>query len=134
MIDPLDITLPDSDRRVGDITSRSEAEQLLVSLHYELAEVQSELDDSWVQLEQRGIATDPQLLTEMKSERRFLRSVIEAVRLRAKTLKKDGKADHERKRQALFIECLRDVCPPEMWASAVHTFQMRFNAQMEMDE
>jgi hypothetical protein len=134
MIDPLDITLPESNRRVRDITDRDELEQLMVSLHFELSTVQSEIDDAWVQREKYGVTADPQHLIEMKDDRRYLRSVIEAMRLHGKTLKKAGKSDHERRRQALFIECLRDVCTPEMWASAVFTFQIRFRAEAEMDK
>ncbi len=134
MIDPLDITLPESDRRVGDITDRDELERLMVSLHFELSTVQSELDDAFVQFEKHGITADPQHLIEMKDERRYLRCVIDAMRVHGKTLKKAGKSDYERRRQALFIECLRDVCTPEMWASAVFTFQTRFRAEAEMDK
>ena len=134
MIDPLDITLPESSRRVGDITDRDELERLMVSLHFELSTVQSEIDDAWVQREKYGVTADPQHLIEMKDDRRYLRSVIDAMRVHGKTLKKAGKLDHERRRQALFIECLRDVCTPEMWASAVFTFQTRFRAEAEMDK
>ena len=134
MIDPLNITLPESNRRVGDITDRDELEQLMAAVYFELSTVESEIDDAWVQREKYGVTADPQHLTEMKDDRRYLRSVIDAMRLQRKTVKKAGKLDHERRRQALFIECLRDVCTPEMWASAVVTFQIRFRAEAEMDK
>ena len=132
MIDPLDITLPESNRRIGDITDRDELERLMVALHFELATVQSEIDDAWVQREKYGVSADPQRLIEMKDDRRYLRSVIEAMRVHGKTLKKAGKSDHERRRQELFIECLRNVCTPEMWVSAVFTFLTRFRAAAEI--
>ena len=134
MIDPLDITLPESNRRIGDITDRDELERLMVALHFELATVQSEIDDAWVQREKYGVSADPQRLIEMKDDRRYMRSVIEAMRVHWKTLKKAGKSDHERRRQELFIECLRNVCTPEMWESAVFTFQTRFRAAAEIDK
>ena len=128
MIDPLEIKLPDGSRRVGEITDRAELDRLLVSLHFELATLQSEIDDAYVQFEKHGVTSDTQKLIEMKNERRYLRCVIDALRLHGKTLKKNSQNDHERTRQSLFIECLREVMTPEMWATAVSIFQTRYRA------
>lgn len=134
MINFLDMVIPGTKKRVGDIKNRDELEGIVVSLNFHIASIQVELDEEWVAKENTGTPSDPEWLTKTRAEWRYAKNVVEALRLHGKTLKKASQNDHERKRQALFIECLREVTTPEVWLAAVEMLQTRFRAEKITEE
>lgn len=114
-------------KTLGDIQTGEEADLILVELEYEIAGLQTELDQSWA-AHTRGVKSDPQWIADTRSDLRDAISAKKALEIYAKQLKKKIRMDEEATRQKILIEAMQRRLTPESWQNAVEEFRENFNA------
>lgn len=127
-MDILSIAVRDDGTIIKDIESKEQAQLILIELDFSIATLRTELDDAWSDKEKRGLVADADWLTDTKAELREKEAARNALRIHVSNLKREGKDKHERIRQTILIESMRDVMTDVQWLEALTVFKNKFNA------
>lgn len=127
-MDFMSIPVRDDGTTIYDIKTREQADTVLVELDFAIATLRNELDEAWSDKALRGIDSDADWLTDTKSELREKEAARNALRIHRATLKRESKGTHERIRQSILIESLKDVVTDTQWIEAITLFKTKYHA------